>query len=95
MTKPINEEKVTAKHAAAVEKEKDLQAKMRRAFNAWNKQRETVDRYERQLEKAAAERLAKARPKKKTRTISRAPSSPALPQLDDMLPPETLAKILP
>ena len=94
MTKPINEEKVAAALAIVVQKEKDHQAKMRRAFNAWDKVRKTVDRYEKLLEKAAAERAARASKRRVIKVKLKDPND-ALPQLTDLLDPATLKKVLP
>lgn len=53
--KPVKDaEKTARKLAEALDREKDLEAKFRRAFNAWDKQRKTTLRLEKELDKLSA-----------------------------------------
>lgn len=88
MKRAINEEKVVAAHALAVQKERELQARMRRAFKAWDKIRETVNRYEKILEKAAKERAEKASRSRRVIKVKLkegiSPSDAGLAPIDDI-----------
>ena len=57
-SRPINEEKVAARHAESVLKEKDVRKKLKRMFNAWVKVDQAIDRDEKLLEKASAQKAA-------------------------------------